>query len=376
MITLVKNIRQLVTAEGTDPRCGSQMSVLAVREGVSLVLRDDRIAAIETRPDIRADRVIDAAGGVVVPGLVDPCLTLESRLPSSALDDEPARGLRVTLETLLRHGTTSCEVRATRNGAAEGPEQALADLHLVARHVPLQIASAFLCAPHVAVGDGRADRISALIGETIPSVSRRRLASTCVVLCGEEGYSRKEARSLLRAARGAGLSLKVQACGSGVDAALLASDLDADAIDHVDGETLGPRASAQLKRAGIIAIALPAASFAEPACGGSPRPLVDAGLAVAFGTGADLLRGGVLSQWTGVALAVRRLGLSLAEALVAATLNAAAALGIAHAAGTLEPGKRADFAVLDLDDVRRIPDFIVGLPLRCVVCGGREVEAR
>ena len=69
---------------------------------------------------------------------------------------------------------------------------------------------------------------------------------------------------------------------------------------------------------------------------------------------------------------MRDLDLRLNEALVAATLNAAAALGSAHDVGTLEPGKLADFAILDLDDIRRIPDFVVGLPIRAVFVGGRE----
>jgi imidazolonepropionase len=103
------------------------------------------------------------------------------------------------------------------------------------------------------------------------------------------------------------------------------------------------------------------------------RPLLDAGFAVALGSSADVAAGGVLSLWTGVAVAVRHLGLTVAEALVAATLNSAAALGVAHLVGTLEPGKLADFAILELDDYRRIPDFVVGLPIRVVVVGGKEL---
>jgi imidazolonepropionase len=74
-----------------------------------------------------------------------------------------------------------------------------------------------------------------------------------------------------------------------------------------------------------------------------------------------------------VALAVRKLGLSLAEAITAATLNAAAVIGSSHQVGTLEPGKFADLVILDVDDYRAIPGFIVGLPIRAVIVGGREL---
>ena len=106
----------------------------------------------------------------------------------------------------------------------------------------------------------------------------------------------------------------------------------------------------------------------------SARPFIDAGLAVALGSAADLATGGVFSLWTAVALAVRSLDLSIDEALVAATLNSASAMGIAASAGTLEPGKSADFAILEIEDYRRIPGFVVGLPIRAVFVAGKEVS--
>jgi imidazolonepropionase-like amidohydrolase len=64
----------------------------------------------------------------------------------------------------------------------------------------------------------------------------------------------------------------------------------------------------------------------------------------------------------------------LSEAITAATLNAAAVIGSSHQVGTLEPGKFADLVILDVDDVRAIPDFVVGLPTRAVLVGGKELS--
>ncbi|MCX6099000.1 MAG: amidohydrolase family protein [Candidatus Bipolaricaulota bacterium] len=386
MITLVTNIHQLVTPRGTEPAAGAAMSEVQVRAGVTLVIRDDRIVAVEpTGATLKGDRVIDARGGVVVPGLVDACLTAQScgvraevgahGLPgaSESHEERDLRQLRVGMETLLRHGTTSSEIRAEARDGDAALERILAGIQQLVRCVPLRLSAAFLGAPQVGMGSERSDRITKLIGETIPTVSRRHLASTCVLLCGEGGYGRKEGRAVLRAARGAGLTLKIQAAGADADAILLAAELEVASVDHLASSAPDARQLSLLKKAGTIPVLLPAEPLAREGSWGTARPFVDAGLVIALGSSADLGSGGVLSMWTGVALAVRKLGLSLAEAITAATLNAAAVIGSSPQVGTLEPGKFADLVILDVDDYRVIPGFLVGLPIRAVIVGGTEL---
>jgi imidazolonepropionase len=389
MITLVTNIRQLVTPQGIEPAAGAAMGEVRVREGVTLVIRDDRIVAVEsTGAPLKGDHVIDARGGVVVPGLVDACVTAHSsdlrsedaadRLPdpSESPGERGLRQLRVGMETLLRHGTTSAEIRAVARDGNAALAGTLAGIQQLVRCVPLRLSLAFLGAPQADVESERSDRITKLISEIIPTVSRRHLASTCVLLCGEGGYGRKEGRAVLRAARGAGLTLKIQAADTDADAMLLAVELEAASVDHLTGTAPDARQLALLKRVGTIPVLLPAEPLVRERSWGGARPFVDAGLAVALGSSADLGSGGVLSMWTGVALAVRSLGLSLAEAITAATLNAAAVIGSSHQVGTLEPGKFADLAILDVDDYRAIPGFVVGLPIRAVLVGGEELSLR
>jgi imidazolonepropionase len=387
MITLVTNIRQLVTPRGTEPAAGAAMGELRVQEDVTLVIRDDRIVAVEPAGvPLKGDHVIDARGGVVVPGLVDACVTAHSstgrceadahRLPgpSASQEERDLKQLRVGMETLLRHGTTSSEVRAVARDGNAALVGTLAGIQQLVRYAPLRLSLAFLGAPQADVESERSDRITKLIGDIIPTVSRRHLASTCVLLCGEGGYCRKEGRAVLRAARGAGLTLKIQAAGADADAVLLAVELEAASVDHLTGSALDAKHLALLKKAGTILVLLPAEPLVREGSWKTARPFVDAGLAVALGSSADLGSGGVLSMWTGVALAVRKLGLSLAEAITAATLNAAAVIGSSHQVGTLEPGKFADLVILDVDDVRAIPDFVVGLPIRAVLVGGKELS--
>jgi imidazolonepropionase len=385
MLTLVKNIRQLVTPRGIEPVAGPVMEDLRIYEDVTLVVRDDRIVAVEpSSVHHKGDHVIDAAGGVVVPGLVDACVAAQGhgvdvvRDPHScsaaAEEEQSQKRLRSGVETLLRHGTTSAQVVAVARDDDSALEGVLASLQQLARRTPLRLSAAFLAAPPTGTGEGSSDRITKLIGETIPTVSRRRLASTCALLCGDGAYGRKEGRALLRAARGAGLSLRIQAAGADVEAILLAADLEAAAIDHLSEGVSDARQLKPLRQAGTLPVLLPGESLlhGRPS---SARVFVQAGLAVALGTAADLAAGGILSMWTVVALAVRSCGLSLSEALTAATLNGAAAIGASREAGSLETGKFADCVILDLDDYRAIPDFVVGLPIRAVIVGGRELSA-
>jgi imidazolonepropionase len=372
MITLVTNIRQLVTPRGTDAAAGAAMGEVRVQENVTLVVCEDRIVAVEpTRAALKGDRVIDARGGVVLPGLVDACVTACS---NGVRDEERGlRQLRVGMETLLRHGTTSSQIRAAARDGDAALEGILADVQQLLRCVPLRMSAAFLGAPQAGMRSEGSDRITRLISETIPAMSRRHLASTCALLCGEGGYARNEGRAVLRAARGAGLTLKVQAAGADAEAMSLAVELEATSVDHLTGSAPDGRQLRLLKKANTIPVLLPAEALVREGSWGTARPFVDAGLAVALGTAADLRSGGVLSMWTAVALAVRKLGLSLTEAITAATLNAAAAIGSSHQVGTLEVGKLADLVILDVDDYRAIPGFVVGLPIRAVIVGGKEL---
>ncbi|MDD5219964.1 MAG: amidohydrolase family protein [Candidatus Bipolaricaulis sp.] len=382
MNTLVTNIRQLVTPLGTEPTPGKRMKELSIREDVHLLLRGDRVVAVsDERPTIDVEAVIDAAGGVVIPGLIDPFLWAAGPSsptpPESAHPDPPDvprgepldRSMVSAFAQAVRHGTTTAEVRILAGAGWQRIEETLACVELAARQSSVRVAACVLGAPARTPNGSSDDRISTLIGETIPGIQRHRLASSCAALCGEGGYSRKEAKAVLRAARGAGLDVKVQSSGAGADAILLAAELEAATVDDLV-RCSRPELD-RLQRAGVIPILLPGDPFLSDHPWAEARRMLEAGLAVALGSAAHASGAGILSMATVLSLAVRKMGLDLAEALTAVTLNAAGALGLARVLGTIEPGKQADFLVLDLDDHRRIADFVVGLPVRHVIIGGR-----
>ncbi|MCX6093983.1 MAG: amidohydrolase family protein [Candidatus Bipolaricaulota bacterium] len=374
MNTLVTNIRQLVTPTGAEPAHGERMGALSVRESPHILLHGDRVVSVsDARPSEKTDAVIDAAGGIVLPGLIDPFLWATDPTNPDTSSPSPAtsfdRRAASAFAQILRHGTTAVEVRTPAAPGWHRVEEILASAELAARQSCVRILACFLGAPPVESPRSSDDRISALIGETIPGIQRHRLASCCAALCGEGGYNRKEARAILRAAHGAGLGVKVQASGAGGDAVLLASELEATTLDHL---IRASRAELErLRQADVIPVLLPGDPFLPDLPWADARAMLDAGLAVALGSAAAATGAGILSMATVLSLAVRTMGLTLAEALTAVTLNAAAALGRAHQLGTIEPGKQADLLILDLDDYRQISDFVVGLPVREVVVGGK-----
>jgi imidazolonepropionase len=375
MNALVTNIRQLVTPTGWEPARGERMGALSIRDNVHVLVRGDRVVGVlDDRPSEGIDTVIDAAGGVVLPGLIDPFLWIEAADGSAAsgLDTESSdRRATRAFAQILRHGTTAVEVRTPAAQGWRRIEEVLASAELAARQSSIRITACFLGAPAAESVASSDDRISPLIGETIPGIQRHRLASCCAALCGDGGYNRKEAKAILRAAHGAGLGVKVQASGASGDAVLLASELEATTVDHLI--RAGRAELARLKQADVIPVLLPGDPFLPDRSWANARPMVEAGLPIALGSAANAAGAGILSMATILSLAVRKMGLCLAEALTAVTLNAAAALGLSHQLGTLEPGKQADLVVLDLDDYRQIGDFVVGLPVREVVVGGKVV---
>lgn len=195
--------------------------------------------------------------------------------------------------------------------------------------------------------DGFVDRVA---GEWIPAVAQAGLARFCDVFVEEGAFTVEEARRILAAGKGHGLVPKLHADQlSDGGGALLAADVGATSADHL--EHVSPEGIRALADAGVVAVLLPLAGLqlGQPPAPG--RALVEAGVPVAVAT--DFNPGTAPSYHLPLALSLAclREGLTPSEALKGATLNAARAVGLADRAGSLEPGKRADFAVLDAPDV-------------------------
>ena len=402
MSTVITNVAQLVTPRGRGPVGGKRMHEPVVQEGADILIDGERVTRIAPRIEPQdTDQVIDARGGVVLPGLVDAhthavfagtreeeFLSRLQGLPydgggilstaqsvARATEEELVVLAQSRLKEMLAAGTTTVEIKSGYGLCLEGEIKLLSTIRQLRRTAPMRIVPTFLGAHAFPESMPRDDYIQSIITQMIPSVRRRRLAQFCDVFCDQGFYSVAETRTILRAARGAGLRLKLHADElAPVGAAELAAELEATSADHL--LKVSDRGVVALKAAGVIPVLLPGTAFTLGLDYAPARRLIDAGLPVAlasdFNPGTCLIH----SMVTIIALAVMKMQMTLEEAITAATLNAACALDLAEEVGSLEEGKAADLLVLDLETYRQIPYFFGHNPVAVVMQGGRVVYER
>jgi len=377
---------ELVSVRGQAPRRGEAQSdlgivergCLAAREGLIVFVGDER----DYRRQVRLDRKgveIDATGRTVLPGFVDPHTHLPfagsrereftQRLQGARYEEIAAQGggilatveatRRATYDTLvdlgkarlnrmLLHGTTTVEAKSGYGLTLEDELKQLLALKTLDGIHPIDVVPTFLGA-HAVPKEHRRDRgvyVRELIERMIPEVAEQGLARFCDVFIDPIAFTLEEAESILGAAARHGLGLRVHAdqLGDG-GGALLAARLGAVSADHL--EHTGEEGIRSLAHSATAAVLLPGAAFflrSAPSMLG--RRLVDAQVPVALAT--DLNPGTCPTEAMPaiLALACLNFGLSPAEAIVAATLNASYALGLAGRTGSLEAGKAADAQVL------------------------------
>jgi imidazolonepropionase len=405
---LVQNIGVLATLAGSSPRTGAALREPGLVTDAAVAIAGGRIVfAGHARdlPALEAVRTLDAEGGAVVPGFIDPHTHLafagdrdeeiRRRLSGASYAEIAAAGggivctvaatraasreelqaaIEQRLDEMLLQGTTTAEVKSGYGLETAAELASLEAIRAAAAAHPVTVVATFLGA-HEVPPEHRGAReryLDLLVTEMIPEVARRGLAVFCDVFCEEGVFSVEESRRVLTAARGHGLALRLHAdelAASG--GAELAAELGARSADHL--LFVSDRGMRALAEARCAATLLPAAAFYLRLGRFAPaRGLVDAGAAVALAT--DVNPGAGLSPSMPFAMAIGcfAMGLSLEEALAASTLNAAYALDLEREVGSLEPGKRADLVVLRS---ARLLDLVrVGAPvIRAVVKDGRVV---
>ena len=409
---LVRNIGLLATMAGPAPRRGAGMADAGYVPRAAVAAAKGRIVYAGPEEGLDpailrgADAVtINAGGGAVVPGLVDAHTHLafagdrdeeiRRRLAGASYGEIAAEGGGIVrtvsatraasreelaaaigsrLDEMLLQGTTTAEIKSGYGLATEAEVRSLEAIRAAAESHPVGVVPTFLGA-HEVPPEHRADRgryLDLLIGEMIPEVARLGLAVFCDVFCEEGVFTVAESRRILAAARERGMKLRLHADElAWTGGAELAAELGARSADHllfVSDE--GARAMAE---ANCAATLLPAAAFYLRLGRFAPgRSLIEAGVPVALATDAN--PGGGLSPSLpfAMALACFGMGLSLEEALTAATLNGAYSLDVHGDVGSVEEGKRADLLILRSP---RILDLLrVGVPaIRAVIKDGRVV---
>ena len=373
-LILIRGARQLLTLRGpAGPRCGPALGELGILHDGALLIRDGVIAEvgpsrrIENLADARGAVEINAAGCVVMPGFVD-ChthLMFPAAEGPTADGADAVRFVRATsgsrlkvralawLETMARHGTTTAEVK-TGCCADDAAETKLLKTLALLRREPLDLVPTFLFRLAAPVEDHEvAVAMEQTIGVLLPYIRKRRLAAFADFEWQHGPAGAIEFARYLEAARGLGFQLKVHAQEPSARAAIVAAVQGlAASIDHLDHASAAE--AGLLAGSCTMAVLLPGASLHSGAAHPPARALVDSGAAVALGSNFNPRYNPMPSMQTVVALACLRLGLTPAEAIAAATVNGAHALGLWGRIGSIEPGKQADIVILGAPDYRDV----------------------
>lgn len=402
---LLRGISQLVTAQGVGPKRGSAMHELAIIHHGALACAAGRIVWIGREDDWNGDAklTIDACNRAVVPALVDPHThamwagdrladfdartsgsTYEAilaagggirstiRATAAASIDELVRLAKPRVDALVRSGATILEVKSGYGFTPDAELAMLRAIRLLAEETRAQIVPTLLI--HIPPPDAadRAQYVEQVQRELIPEAARCRLADAVDVFVEKEAWHVEEARTTFNSAQQHGLSIKLHTEQfHSIGGLELGVEMGALSLDHLEACT--PQQFATISASNSIATILPGVSLhlGIPAAPG--RKLIDAGAAVAVGTDLNPGSSPLFSASAALALAVRLNGLTAPEALIAGTVNAAAALGI-HDAGRLEVGARADFLILEGSDWRDLIYTLGCNPVQQVWCGGARAQ--
>ncbi len=395
-VTLFVNAAQCVTCAGPKrARRGGEMRDARVRRGVGVAVAGGRILAVAADDDLRRAHPdaaeVDCGRGLLAPGFVDshthavfgraryeeqelraagtPYLEIARRgggIHASVRDlrarpdDELVALALPRLARLAAGGVTTVEIKSGYGLTVEDELRTLRVIRRLAETVPLRIVPTCLAAHEVPFErrghpDGPASWLREIVQEILPVAARDGLARFADVFCEPGVFDADETRTVLEAARAVGLGVKLHADelhdGGG---AALGVALGATSVDHL--AAIAPAGVAALAASDAVATLLPATMlFLGTGRQAPARALVEAGAAVAVATDFNPGTSPLTSFPLVLTLAVSELRLSADEAWIAATVNGAAALGLASETGQLAPGCSADLALHAAEDYRELP---------------------
>ncbi len=374
-----------------------------VKDG-AIAISGERIIAVASSRDIArqvdssAAQVIDATGKIVAPGFVDNHTHLvfggsrvqeyAARMTHSLAEVkamsiptgimatvestrvEPIEALTASaaerLQRMFRFGTTTVESKSGYGLSLRDELKMLQVNRRMKSLQPVDIVSTFLGAHAFPPEVSRERYAEIIINDMIPQVAAEGLAEFCDVFCDEEYYTVSQARRILEAGRAAGLKPKIHADQySAIGASELAAEIGAVSADHLN--FAGRDSLRKLAKAGVVGVVTPALDFAVQ----HPKPfdaraMLAEGMFLAIAT--DLCPAcWVESMQLVMAFACRLYRLTPEEALYAATVGGAKALGLADR-GSLEPGMLADIQIWDLpafeDSIYRIGNNAVSMMVK------------
>jgi len=381
---LITHASELLSLKGpSTPRIRGEMQNLGIIKNGSLAINHGQIVGVGKNLSFQAETTIDATGKLVMPGFVDPHthvvfagsreFELDLKLAGVPYLEILSRGggifhtvdetrkaspaqlflqSKKRLDTMLSYGTTSCEAKTGYGLDAATEMKLLKVQRKLAETHPMDLVSTFLGAHAIPKQMKANEYIQTIIHEMLPNIEG--LAQFCDVFCEKGVFTVAQSREILEAGKKYGLVPKIHADEIiNTGGASLAAEIGAISADHLlQSSRVGLQAMA---RNHVIGVLLPGTPFCTMMQQYGPaRKIIDLGVPVALGT--DLNP----NCWTEnmqliVQLACLAMKMTPAEAITAATFNAACAIGIQNRIGSLEKGKQADVIVLDCPNHQFLP---------------------
>ncbi|MEW6469465.1 MAG: imidazolonepropionase [Bacteroidota bacterium] len=390
MRLLIKNIRSLVQVreDNTERISGPAMGQLPCMEQAWLAIEGDTIAGFGTMDDFPGIsdwsglQVIDAADKLVLPCWCDShthlvfagsrekefvdrikglsyeeiarrgggILNSAARL-KEATEEELTAGAMQRLEEIALMGTGAVEIKSGYGLSLESELKILRVIKKLKSLSPLAIKATFLGAHAVPSGTSKEKYVSTIIHEMLPRIAEEKLADYCDVFCERNYFTREETIRILEAAKGHGLQGKVHAeqlsHSGGIQAGVQCGAISVDHLEYINDQDI-----AALKKSGTMPTLLPGAQWFLQLPHPPARKMIDAGLPIAIAS--DYNPGSSPSGNMNfmLSLACVQYKMTPEEAINAATLNSAYAMGLAATHGSITVGKKASVFI-----TREIPSY-------------------
>lgn len=391
----IQNIGQLVTVTGAShkPKTFHGMNEIGIIQDGAVFIKDGNFIDIGTTKKLKKKytganiKIIDAAGAVVLPGFVDShthavfggnrtgefvqriqgktYLEILKKGGGIVNTVEQTRKLkfkklaetsRKYLDTMLLHGTTTVEIKSGYGLDINTELKILKVIHHLQKTHSMDIVATFLGA-HMIPPEYKndPDTYIKLVCNVLPKV--KSYATFCDTFCDVGAFSIKQSERVLKTAKSLGFRLKIHTNEfENIGGVSLAIQLEAVSADHLDN--IKHRDIVRLKESNVICVLLPGVPFFLMKDTYAPaQKMIENGLPIALATDFNPGTCPCENMQMIITLACIKMGMTPVQAINAATINAAHAIGMAHRLGSIEPGKQADMIILGIRDYNELPYY-------------------
>jgi imidazolonepropionase len=379
-VLLVRNLSQIATPIGREPKRGAALRDLRIYDDAVIVIDGERIAYVGPERDNPhpIDRDFDARGACAIPGFVDSHTHIpfagfrESefnrrlqgetysdiaasgggiastvRATRAASEDELTANVLARAAMMARYGTTTAEAKSGYGLNVEDELKQLRAIRRANEHSPVRLVPTCLAAHEFPPEKKGASYVDDVVDHILPAVADAKLATFCDAFVERGVFTREQGEIVLRAGQRLGMTPRLHADElSDTDGASLAAEVGAASADHL--MQVSDRGITALAQSDTVANLLPATSFFLMSERYAPaRRLIEAGAIVSLSTDCNPGTSMTESMQTVMQLATLQMKMTVEESLTAATLNGAYSLRLHEEIGSIEAGKRADIVLID-----------------------------